>query len=86
MLGFATLGKFALGQVGPPSVIVPGVSATGVAGVISASEGAVPRVGIPKPGQIALSAAARCSITPGQSRVARAAEHPDGGSLLDHRL
>ena len=42
MLGFATLGKFALGQVGSPSVIVPGVSATGVAGVISASEGAVP--------------------------------------------
>ena len=41
MRGFATLGKFALGQVGPPSVIVPGVSATGSVGVISASTGAV---------------------------------------------
>ena len=29
MLGFATLGKFALGQVGPASVIVPGVAADG---------------------------------------------------------
>ena len=44
MLGFATLGKFALGQVGPPSIIVPGVTATGVAGVISASTSAVPGV------------------------------------------
>jgi len=41
MLGFATLGKFALGQVGPPSVIVVGVSATGSVGVISASIGTV---------------------------------------------
>src|SRR5215831_5769535 len=44
MPGFAFLGKFALGQVGPPSIIVPGVTATGVAGVISASTGAVPGV------------------------------------------
>jgi len=46
MLGFASLGKFALGQVGPPSVIVPGVSATGSVGVISASTGAVPGVSV----------------------------------------
>ena len=44
MLGFATLGKFALGQVGAPSVIVPSVFGTGVAGVISASTGPVPGV------------------------------------------
>jgi hypothetical protein len=44
MLGFATLGKFALGQVGAPSVIIPGVFGTGVAGVISSSTGPVPGV------------------------------------------
>jgi len=44
MPGFAFLGKFALGQVGPPSIIVPGGTATAVAGVISASTGAVPGV------------------------------------------
>ena len=39
MLGFATLGKFALGQVGAPSIIVPSVFGTGIAGVISSSTG-----------------------------------------------
>jgi len=41
MLGFATLGKFVLGQVGAPSVIMPSVFCTGVASVITSSTGPV---------------------------------------------
>jgi hypothetical protein len=45
MLGFGSIGKWALGQVGsPPRPILIGVSATGSAGTIGGTTGNIPGV------------------------------------------
>jgi hypothetical protein len=69
MLGFGSIGRFALGQVGTgnPSPVLPGVSAVGSAGNIGGITGSIP--GVSAIGSAGIIRPTTLSINPGRLLV-----------------